>query len=173
MGDAKSQSMLTLSNRTKQHSPETYRALQAAEGYVFLDLYREALREVDGITHVDQEDSDVLIARIRILLHLGRWTAAARLSSRGETLHRDEDEFTVQHAFALHQLERGDEAARVLLEAPEWLRRTGILHYNLGCYEARWGNIGIARQCVQAAIQMNAAMKKNARQDPDLSSLWS
>lgn len=173
MGDAKIKSMLTLSNRTKQHSPETYRALQAAEGFVFLDLYREALREVDGIDHADQEDSDVLIARIRILLHLARWTSAARLSARGEELHRDEDEFTVQRAFALHQLERGDEAARVLLEAPEWLRRTGILHYNLGCYEARWGNLSVARQCVQAAIQMNAAMKKNARQDPDLSCLWS
>lgn len=173
MGDAKSQHMLTLSNRTKQHSPETYRALQAAEGYVYLELYREALREVDGIVQADQEDSDVLIARVRILLHLTKWSAAARLSARGEELHRDEDEFTVQHAFALHQLERGDEAARVLLEAPEWLRRTGILHYNLGCYEARWGNLVVARQCLQAAIQMNAAMKKNARQDPDLSILWS
>ena len=165
--------MLTLTNRTDQHSPETYRALQAAEGYSFLGLFREALRELDLIEKVEQDDRNVMIARARMLLHLGRWTAAIRLALRGAALHSSEDEFTVQRAFALHQLERGDEAARVLLEAPEWLRRTGILHYNLGCYEARWGNLSVARQCVQAAIQMNAAMKKNARQDPDLSCLWS
>lgn len=164
--------MLTLSNRTKQHPPEVYKALQAAEGYVFFDLYRDALRELDSIPTDFQEESDVLVARVRILLHLGRWSNAAKLSARGEALHKEEDEFTVQRAFALHQLDKGEEAARVLLEAPEWLRRTGILHYNLGCYEARWGNLTIARQCVATAIEINSAIKKNARQDPDLSNLW-
>jgi hypothetical protein len=164
--------MLTLSNRTKQHAPGTYRALQAAEGYVYLGLHREALREVNAVHAADQDDSDVMIARVRILLHLGRWRTAARMSARGEALHRSEDEFTVQRAFALHQLDKGEEAARVLLDAPEWIRRTGILHYNLGCYEARWGNMSIARQCVQAAIQLNKAIKKNARRDPDLAELF-
>jgi tetratricopeptide (TPR) repeat protein len=164
--------MLTLSNRTKQHSPEVYRALQAAEGYVFLGLYREALKELDSIPDLDQEDPDVMVARIRILLHLGRWGSAAKLSARGESLHRQEDEFTVQRAFALHQLDKGEEAAKVLLEAPEWLRRTGILHYNLGCYEARWGNLHIAKQCVETAIEINSAIQKNAEKDPDLTNLW-
>ena len=164
--------MLTLSNRTKQHSPDIYRALQAAEGYVFFGLHREALKELDGIPVQEQEESDVMVARIRILLHLGRWGSAAKLSARGETLHKEEDEFTVQRAFALHQLDKGDEAARVLLEAPEWLRRTGILHYNLGCYEARWGNLRVAKQCVETAIEMNAAIQKNAKHDPDLTNLW-
>ena len=60
----------------------------------------------------------------------------------------------------------------VLQAAPEWLRRTGILHYNLACYEARLGDLTTARQCINAAIQLNAAMKKNARVDPDLQALW-
>jgi len=164
--------MLTLSNHTRQHSENTHRSLQAAEGYVYLDLYREALTELEQLDEHEQEDRDVLIARIRILLHLGRWRKASRLSSRGEALFSDEDEFTVQRAFALHKLDKGEEAARVLLQAPEWIRRTGILHYNLACYEARWGNLQVARQCVQTAIQMNSAIKKNARQDPDLADLW-
>lgn len=164
--------MLTLTNHPKEHSLRTFHALQAAEGYVYLGLYRQALGELDHIETSDQELSDVLIARIRTLLHLNRFTAAARLSARGEALYKDEDEFTVQRAFALHQLNKGDEAAKVLLNAPEWLRQTGILHYNLACYEARWGNIKIAKQCVKAAITLNAAIKKNARQDPDLAELW-
>ena len=163
--------MLTLSNRSKQHSPEVYRALQAAEGYVYFGLFREALRELDAIPHHDQEESDVMVARIRILLHLGRWANAVRLSTRGETLHKEEDEFTVQRAFALHQLDKGEEAARVLLEAPEWLRRTGILHYNLACYEAQLGDLKTAKQCINVAIQMNEQMRKNAKVDPDLQAL--
>ncbi len=164
--------MLTLSSRAKQHSQETYKALQAAEGYVFLGLHREALKQLDEVESGDHENSDVMIARIRILLQLGRFSTAARLSAHGENLHSDEDEFTVQHAFALHQLDKSDEAAKVIQCAPEWLRRTGILHYNLGCYQARWGDIQTARQCVTAAIQINAAIKKNMKQDPDLAGLW-
>ena len=114
----------------------------------------------------------MLIARIRVLMHLHRWAAAARLSLRGEKLFCDEDEFTVQRVFALHKLDKSAEAKRVLEQAPEWLRRTGILHYNLGCYEARWGNLKTARLCVQAAIRLNDGIKKNARQDPDLALIW-
>jgi Flp pilus assembly protein TadD len=165
--------MLTLSNRTNQHSPETYTALQAAEGYVFFGLHREALREIDSIEPGEQEDRDVMVARIHILLHLGRWTASTRIAARGAALHPTEEEFTVQRAFAFHQLDRSEDAARVLLEAPRWLRNTGILHYNLGCYEARWGNLHVARQCLQAAIQLNGDIKRNARKDPDLAGLWS
>ncbi len=174
MTDAKifANTMLTLTNNTKQHPDGTCRALQAAEGYVFLGLYNEALAEVASIPEGEQDDCDVLIARIRIMLHLKRWKKAAQLSARGAALHDSEDEFTVQRAFALHQLNLGAQAARVLLDAPEWIRRTGILHYNLACYEARWGNLTVARQCVQAAIQINSAIKKNAKIDPDLAELW-
>jgi tetratricopeptide (TPR) repeat protein len=164
--------MLTLSSRAKQHSPETHRALQSAEGYVFLGLHREALKELDTIEAADQFNSDVMIARIRILLHLGRFARAAKLSAHGEALHTEEDEFTVQRAFALHQLDKRDEAAKVIQSAPAWLRRTGILHYNLGCYQARWGDIISARQCVNAAIQLNAAIELSMKKDPDLEGLW-
>ena len=58
-----------------------------------------------------------------------------------------------------------------LTAAPEWVRRTGILHYNLACYEARLGDLKTAKQCMSVAIQMNAAMKQNAAIDPDLAAL--
>ena len=87
-------------------------------------------------------------------------------------LYPEENEFTVQRAFALHQLKKGSAAVRVLLDAPEWIRRTGILHYNLACYEAQLGDLGTARQCIKAAIEINASFKKNARTDPDLARLW-
>ena len=164
--------MLYLSSRPLAHSPEAKRSLHAADGYLFFSMPKEALGELDRIPSEERHDASVMLARIRVLLHLKRWQKAELLSRQGTKHHPDQEEFTVQRAFALHQLDRGDAAIEVLLAAPDWIRRTGILHYNLACYEARLGDLSIARQCIDAAIQLNAAMQKNARVDPDLAGLW-
>ena len=164
--------MLYLRSQSSPPSPETQRVLQAADGYLFLGLPADALAELDSLSTGEKHTSAVLLGRIRVLLHLRQWSAAERLSAQGMKLYQEENEFTVQRAFALHQLAKGEEAFRILLAAPEWIRRTGILHYNLACYEARLGDLKTARRCIDAAIEMNAAMKKNARTDPDLTALW-
>jgi tetratricopeptide (TPR) repeat protein len=164
--------MLYLGTRNHSLSQEAQRSLQAADGYLYLGMPEEALEELGLVPTEEQQHSAVLLARVRVLLHLKDWQTAESLSGLGTQRHPDEEEFTVQRAFALHQLHRGEQAVEVLLSAPEWIRRTGILHYNLACYEARLGDLSTARQCIRAAIQLNAAMKKNARLDPDLQSLW-
>ena len=164
--------MLYLGNRSHSHSLATQRALHAADGYLYLGMADEALGELQDVPVPEQIESSVMLAKVRVLLHLKEWRNAEVLSLEGSTYHPQEEEFTVQRAFALHQLNKGDEAVEVLLAAPEWIRRTGILHYNLACYEARLGDISTAKQCIRAAIQLNAAMKKNARIDPDLQALW-
>jgi Flp pilus assembly protein TadD len=164
--------MLYFQHEPKSHSPETRRALSCADGYLFLNLPDEALKELELVAPEDRQDSAVLLARTRVLLHLGQWRDAERLAARGTVQHPDHDEFTVQRAFALHQLKRAELARDVLLSAPEWIRRSGILHYNLACYEAQLGDLHTARQCIDAAIKMNEAMRKNAKADPDLEALW-
>ena len=164
--------MLYLSQPPKAHSAGTQRALHAADGYLYLGLFDEALVELASISTDEQDDSAVLLARIRVLLHAKNWGKAESLSKRGAGLHPEEGEFTVQRAFALHQLQKGDKAVEVLLAAPDWIRRTGILHYNLACYEARLGDLSTARECIDAAIQLNEGIKKSARVDPDLQALW-
>jgi tetratricopeptide (TPR) repeat protein len=163
--------MLVLKNHSRSHSPAAQRALEAADGYLFLGLIDEALAEVSRIHEAEQDTPSVLLSRIRVLLHLRRWTDAELLARRAARRHPEEEEFTVQRAFALRQLEKGEEAFKVLRAAPDWLRRTGILHYNLGCYEARLGDPKTARRCIDAAIELNAAMKTKARTDPDLAGL--
>lgn len=144
----------------------------AADGYLYLGLPEEALAELEAIDLEFLHDLPVLRARIRVLLHLKRWENARNLAEVGNEVYPDENEFVVQRAFALHQMQKGGEAVQVLLNAPEWIRRTGILHYNLACYEAQLGDLSTARQCIRAAIEINASFKKNARKDPDLQRLW-
>jgi predicted Zn-dependent protease len=164
--------MLYLKIHPKTQTAETHRALRAVDGYLFLGMPKEAMQELDGLGDVEVHSSSVMLARIRVLLHQKQWKKAEVLSGRGVKLHPHEEEFTVQRVFALHQLKEGEEAFKVLLSAPEWIRRTGILHYNLACYEARLGDIKTAKRCIDAAIEINGAIKKNARTDPDLAGLW-
>ncbi len=164
--------MLYIGNRTFSHSIDTQRALHAADGYLYLGLPDYAHEELKGVPFPEQHDPSVMLAVVRVLLHLKQWGEAEELSGEGASKHPSEEEFTVQRAFALHQLNKGEQAVEVLLAAPEWLRRTGILHSNLACYEARLGDLKTARQCIRAAIKINSAMKKNARVDPDLQGLW-
>ena len=164
--------MLYLSQKPHPHSAQTQRALRAADGYLYLGLVEEALEALNEIHAAERHDTAVLLARIRVLLHMKKWSSAEALSGRGATLHPDEGEFTVQRAFALHQMKKDAAAAQALLAAPEWIRRTGILHYNLACYQARLGDLSQARECIDVAIQINSGIKKNARLDPDLQALW-
>lgn len=165
--------MIYLRSESRELSFELQRALEAVDGYLQLSMPDEALKELNAAKIDDQFETATLRARIRVLLHLKRWRDAEALSEKGISLHPEENEFMVQRAFALHQMKRGDEAAGVLLSAPTWIRQTGILHYNLACYEAKLGDMALARQCLQAALELNSGFKNNVRTDPDLQQLWS
>ena len=149
--------MLYLNKLQPSPSAETQRALRAADGYLVLGLAAEALEELDGIAPRERGIAVVLLARIRVLLHLRQWPAAEDLSRHGAGKFPEEEEFTVQRAFSLHQMQQATEAVAVLHAAPDWIRRTGILHYNLACYEARLGNLAAARECIDAAIEIGRA----------------
>ncbi len=165
--------MLYLHEPAKVPSTETQHALNAADGYMFFSLLDEALAELERIPKKEQKEPPVMLAQVRLLLHKKEWRKAEWVSAEATGLHPGEGEFFVQRAFALHQLDRCEKAEQVLMAAPDWIRRTGILHYNLACYEARLGNITTARKCIDEAIEINAGIKKSAKVDPDLQVLWS
>src|SRR5438876_11416854 len=102
--------MLYLSQQQRTQSAGTLRALNAADGYLFFHMFDEALQELESIAPAERDEAAVLLARIRLLLHKKQWRSAERLSEHGAGLHPDEGEFTVQRAFALHQMQKGDQA---------------------------------------------------------------
>src|SRR6188474_19750 len=113
--------MLYLGNRSHSHSLDTQKALHAADGYLYLGMPDEALTELHSVPQPERTDSAVMLAKVRVLLHLKEWRNAEVLSLEGAMHHPQEEEFTVQRAFALHQLNKGEEAVEVLLAAPEWI----------------------------------------------------
>ena len=165
-------SMLYLAQQPRVESQEAQRALQAADGYLFLGLHHEAMGELNTVPLIAQGDPAVLLARVRVLLHRQSWGDADELAARCIEAFPEIEEFTVQRAFALCRTRTADVAIEVIEAAPAWIRRTGILHYNLACYEARLGDLSMARRCIDTAIQINSAMARNAKVDPDLQGLY-
>jgi hypothetical protein len=96
--------MLYLNQKQAEPGPrEWQRPLLAADGYLFLGMPARALAELESIEDSAQHASPVLRARVRVLLHLKRWETANALSEAGVSMYPEENEFTVQRAFALHQ----------------------------------------------------------------------
>lgn len=165
--------MLTLKEQPFRGSPETSRILSAAEGWSYLGLQIDALRELEEVPEEEQCLLQVLIAKIRILFHLKRWKKAFALAQEGMKRYQNEDEFVVQAAFALFKLRLKERAMNVISGAPEWIKGTGILYYNLACYHAKFDNcLTISRKCMEAAIKVNPGIEESARKDSDLAELW-
>jgi hypothetical protein len=164
--------MLYLNHEKKGYTPEIHKALRIADGYLFLGLFDESLAALDVLTGEETKVPEVMLARNRVLLHKKEWGEVERTAYNGLRAYPERDEFIVQRALALRKLKKGNVAMDVILSAPDWIRQTGILHYNLACYEAQLGDIKIARQCIDVAIHMNEAMRMSARKDPDLRELY-
>ncbi|MEO7318466.1 MAG: hypothetical protein ABIZ56_05710 [Chthoniobacteraceae bacterium] len=164
--------MLYLAQQPRVESQDAQRALQAADGYLFLGMHHEAMAELNTVPIVAQGDPAVLLARVRVLLHRQNWSDADELTARCIEAFPEIEEFTVQRAFAICRIKTAEVAIEVIEAAPAWIRRTGILHYNLACYEARLGDLSMARRCIDTAIQINSAMARNAKVDPDLQGLY-
>ena len=146
--------------------------ITAAEGYIELGMPLEANEELEQIDADQRSHTEVLALRVKIYSALKKWELMQAVAKRLALIDPENIQWTVSWAYATRRADSIEAARLILLEAVERFPTAAILHYNLACYEARLGDLSTARQCIKAAIQLNAAMKKNARVDPDLQGLW-
>lgn len=146
-------------------------ALVEAEGWLELGVPRNSLKALSRIEFPENETCLILRARVRVLLHLRRWRQANSLSRIAMERFPDDPHIVAQKAFTLEQLGRAKKAIKVIMSTPEPIRVSGILHYNIACYESLLGDRVIAEKLIERAISMNAKMRKLARSDDDLKSV--
>jgi tetratricopeptide (TPR) repeat protein len=142
--------------------------IRAAEGYLELGMYSEALAELDQILPVDQDRLESLRMRIQVLLQVRDWKTSLKLSLRAADLFPQESYGFIHAAFCLHEMGQTQQAKETLLSGPPAMLEEPIYYYNLGCYETVLGNLDQAKAYLRASFRLNKGFREIARQDPDL-----
>ncbi|MFT5470880.1 MAG: putative Zn-dependent protease [Verrucomicrobiales bacterium] len=152
-------------------TPETEKAIHAAQGYLELGMPEETLAELAEISPQERSETEVLEVEIIALLNQKRWLEALGVS-------RDlcENEPTrasgfINAAYCLHESGSTKEAQEFLLNGPESLRKEATFFYNLGCYAARLDDLPEAQQLLAKAFEMDERLRVVAKDDPDLAAL--
>lgn len=150
---------------------EHQRTLLAAQGYCELEMFGDALAEIQSLPQEAQEHPMVLEMRLVILMQAKRWEEALETSRQLYAVKPEGDSGYIHAAFCLHELGRTDEARTVLLSGPESLHTDATYHYNLACYECILGNVDLARAHLDRSVQLDKKFQAYAKTDPDLEAL--
>lgn len=162
--------MLTLRKAFKC-SPEAGACYNAADGYCFFNMFEEAALALSEVPEDEVDSLEYCITRNRFLMSMKEWKIALHNTDVSLQLFPYEPEIIVQKAYILRQLGLNEESAREIVDSPAWMVKSGILHYNLACYEAIMGDPEVAVKFMDLAIEINPKMRKTAKSDPDLLSV--
>ena len=147
------------------------RHLLAAEGYFELDMFDDALEELDIAEHVPGNRKIVKRRRLEVFIAMKSWESAHELARELHEADPDKPTHRIQHAFVLRELERIEEARDVLLAGDPAFRRSALFYYNLGCYEALLGNPKSALTNLDFAFQASPELRQHADTDRDLDAI--
>ena len=103
-----------------------------------------------------------------------RWEACVDIAAAVVELAPKRVDGWILRSYALHELQRTQEALEFLLPATERFPRISTIPYNLACYETKLRNLKSAWQWLGRAFEIGNAktLKLRALEDPDLERLW-
>jgi predicted Zn-dependent protease len=144
----------------------------AAQGYLELGMLADAHERLALVSEEERIHPRTL--RLRIQLHVAAedHRSALAVCRQLNDLAPDDPAGYIHGAYCLHELGQTGEAREMLLSGPEALREESIFFYNLGCYEARLGEVDSACAWLLRSFQMNDELRRFASRDPDLEDIW-
>jgi tetratricopeptide (TPR) repeat protein len=148
--------------------------LNAAEGWIELGNFAEALNELNLVSPAEQGRVEVLGLRWSISAQSKLWEQCVVLAERIIELAPKNVFGWIHRSYALHELKRTDEARDLLLPALKRFPKDETIPYNLACYECQLGNLDEARDWLRRTMKLKnpAKLKAQALEDPDLKPLW-
>lgn len=147
--------------------------LNAATGWLELGSVSEARVELKKITAARQEHPDVLALRWHLHSLEKDWASALQVSRRHLLVEPESAEAWINQSFALHEMQRTDEAFKELRQVVDRFADVGTIPYNLACYTCRLGLKKEALSWLKLAgkIMGQKALVAMASGDPDLEAL--
>lgn len=147
--------------------------LAYAQGYLALGLAREARRELLLLPPEERRGLPARKLLVDCAMGLRHWRQVVQMARPITRVDPGYEAAWIALAYALRELNRIGEAREVLLEAlPHHQFTSGVLQYNLACYECLLGNLAEARRRLARASKLDGDWEKTARSDPDLKALF-
>ena len=149
------------------------RHLEAAEGWLGLGLHLEANEELEQITAQLRAHPDVLELRWHIYSKEKKWEACVDIAGAIIKLAPDRSDGWIHRSFALHELQRTQEAFDQLLPVVTKFPKVWTIPYNLACYASRLQQFDEAQKWLKQAIALDKqTVQAAAIEDEDLKPLW-
>jgi tetratricopeptide (TPR) repeat protein len=157
----------------KPLSPPDSHHLRAAEGWLGLGNHLEASEELERITPQLRAHPDVLEIRWHIYAKETKWDACVDIAGAIIKLDPNRSDAWIHRSFALHELNRTQEAFDQLLPVTDRFPKVWTIPYNLACYCAQMGRLDECQAWFKKAMAVDEhAVKRVALDDPDLKPLW-
>jgi len=147
--------------------------LQAAEGWLELGNHIEAHEELDQITPQLRAHPDILEVRWNICAYGKNWEACVDIVDAIIKLDSNRPDAWIHRSFALHELNRTQEAFDQLLPVVDTFSNLWTIPYNLACYCAQMGRLDESKHWFKKAILVDErVVQRLAIDDPDLKPLF-
>ena len=157
----------------KPFSPADTKRLEAAEGWLELGNFAEAVRELQALSYRYKNHPEALEVRWKILAAGKQWNECLEVA---EALTEAAPERAVGWlclAHTLHQLEDTEEAYQTLLEVAGEFAGDAEVLYQLACYGCLVGEEAEAQEWLNQAVELGGdELKKRALANPDVKPLW-
>jgi tetratricopeptide (TPR) repeat protein len=142
--------------------------LEAAQGWLELGNYAEAIEELEGIAAVNRAHPDVLEIRWHVCAHAKKWAACVDIAEAIIKLDPTRPDAWIHRSFALHELKRTQDAFDQLLPVADRFPEVWTIPYNLACYCAQLGRLDECRKWLKKAVTIDEhTVKRAAINDPD------
>ncbi len=145
----------------------------AASGWLDLGNAAEALAELEFLSAAAREHPEVLTLRWEICAKQRDWPRALDVAEVLQNVTEASLDAMVKRSFALHELERTQEAWDLLFPALERFPKDWIVPYNLACYGCQMGRQEEARRLLKLAFERGhpEELTRMALEDADLEPL--
>jgi tetratricopeptide (TPR) repeat protein len=150
---------------------ELHRRLNASSGYAELELFQEAVDELEGISPELQDSVPVLNSWLDLYQHWKKFDEAYNIAQRLIEKEPNEPNWQIALAYSARR-SRGILVAKEILEEA-LVKHPGfaMIHYNLACYTAQLGKLDHAQSYLDQAKAIDPKFSKIAETDPDLTPL--
>jgi len=148
------------------------RYLQAACGYLELEMYSEAAAELDKIDPVCLAVPEVLSVRLWVYAGLQDWGMMQSVAKRLRNQDPKTAQWAISAAYATRRAESIQAAKSILLEAVKSHPEEPMIRYNLACYECQLGNLSDAKEHLMHVTKLGVKFRAMALDEPDLEPLW-